>query len=230
MLMGRMMWLVLLLVMHLLSLVLLVSLVLLLLTRMRRIRRIWLPRRNLSIPPLLLLVLVPKIRRQLHRRLVIALLLVVMRHMLRWLRGRRLLVAMVLAGDFVWDCAREDAAQPGGGAGGAQGGRGGGGGVAVEVRRGVRLDWGIGHLDGALGWWWLLVRWWGRGGHHDRAGVGPLHLGCEGREGVARAGVVDECYAEHLGLASWCWWCLLGLVEAGTADGLGGWWWGRRGG
>lgn len=134
---------------------------------------------------------------------------------------------MVLAGDFIRDSSREDVAEARGGAGGAEGGGGRGG--AVEGGGGVRLDGGVLHLHCAL--------WWGRGlgvrggGHHDGAGVGALLLRCEGGEGgeggVAGAGVVDECYAEHLGLAPWCWWCLLHLLEAGTTDGLRWWRWGR---
>lgn len=100
------------------------------------------------------------------------------------------------------------------------------------------LDGGVGHGHCALllllwgrrrGWWLLWVVWWG--GHHDGAGVGALLLlrGDRGERGVRGGGVVDECYAEHLGLAPWGWWGLLlhGLLcllrEAGAAEGLVGW-------
>lgn len=105
------------------------------------------------------------------------------------------------------------------------------------------LDGGVLHLHGS--WWGWLLRVWRGTGHHDRAGVGALlllsmgrrrrwwrwALWCEGWEGgVAWAGVVDECYAEHLGLAAGRWGCLLHrrlrLVEAGATDGLRWWWWG----
>jgi hypothetical protein len=105
----------------------------------------------------------------------------------------------------------------------------------------VGLDGGVLHLH--VSWWGLrllLLGWWGgRGGHHDGAGVGALlllllrrrlvlrRLRCDWWEGaVAWAGVVDECYAEHLGLASWGWWSrLLHLLEAWSTDGLRWWRW-----
>lgn len=99
----------------------------------------------------------------------------------------------------------------------------------------MRLDGGVGHGHCALLllWggrrWMLWVVWWGR--HHDRAGVGALLLlrGQGGKRGVRGGGIVDERYAEHLGLAPWGWWGLLlhGLLclrEAGAAEGLVGWW------
>lgn len=136
---------------------------------------------------------------------------------------------MVLAGSFIRDSARENVAESRRGAGSAKGRA-----VRrpVEVCRGVRLDGWVLHLHIPL--WrgrWLLVR---RCGHHDGSRVGALllllgHLWCE--RGKGGAGVVDECYAEHLGLAPWgwgrllhWWWCLL---EALATDGLGWWgWWG----